>query len=181
MHTLVTLLLLTGSAQASWRQVTAAAPWSARSDPQLALFKGKLLLFGGHANNDYYNDVWSSADGGATWKQLPAAPWKARSYHTSKVFGDELFLVGGHDNSTFFNDVWKTSDGLTWHQVSEHAEWCPRAATALQVRENKMFIMGGSTGLLKVSRLQVTQLVQVHTLTDCRLFTVCTSRLAMGR
>jgi hypothetical protein len=91
-------LLLVGNTLANWKQLAAEAPWSARSDPQLALFKGKLLLFGGHANNDYFNDVWSSTDGGATWTEQPAAPWKPRSYHTSKVSGDELYLLGGHDN-----------------------------------------------------------------------------------
>lgn len=101
---------------------------------------------GGHANNDYYNDVWSSSDTGKTWERLPDAPWKARSYHTAKVFGDYVYLLAGHDSTTWFNDVWRTKNGSSWESVVGNASWSPRAATALQIRHDQMFLMGGSTG-----------------------------------
>jgi len=142
-------LWLTVSSAQQWTQLTASAPWSARSDPQLVNLNGRLILMGGHANNDYFNDVWESADGGKSWRQLPDAPWEPRSYHTAKVFNQEVYLVAGHNNGSWYNDVWKTPDGTNWHLVTAHAQWSPRAATALQVRRGIMYVFGGSDGLLK--------------------------------
>jgi len=138
-----------GGNTSGWTQVLSAAPWSARSDPQLAILNGTLLLLGGHANSDYYNDVWSSEDAGATWQQRAAAPWAPRSYHTAKVHEGHLYMLGGHNNDTWFNDVWRTADGDSWELVNAHADWTPRAATGLQFRRGRMFVLGGSNGLLK--------------------------------
>lgn len=144
-----TLALAAFSSQA-WTRVLESAPWSARSDPQLAVLRGRILLLGGHANSNYYNDVWASADGGRSWTQQPAPPWKNRSYHTAKVFNDRLYMLGGHDGATWYNDVWKTVDGREWTLVTAAAEWSPRAAAALQfLPDGSMLVMGGSNGLLK--------------------------------
>jgi len=148
---LMLALLPAAAAASAWTQVVAKAPWAGRSDPQLAVLGGRLILLGGHANNKYYNDVWSSADGGRSWVQLlPAAPWSNRSYHTAKVFEDQLFMLGGHNGATWFNDIWSTADGVTWKLVTAAAAWSPRAAAALQfLPDGTMLVMGGSDGLLK--------------------------------
>jgi len=138
------------AATAEWTQVTSSAPWSGRSDPQLVVVPstGALLLLGGHANSNYYNDVWESSDSGKSWIQLLNAPWSGRSYHTAKTDDKWIYLLGGHNKSSWFNDVWRTSDGRAWELVTASAEWSPRAATALQIRRGRMFVMGGSNGLL---------------------------------
>lgn len=145
---LLLTFLLGAQSQSDWTELNPSSPWSVRSDPQLAYLGGRLLLLGGHANNQYYNDVWSSGDGGRTWAQLPNAPWAPRSYHTAKTMGSFLYLLGGHDGNMWYNDVWRTADGSSWTQVTDRAPWKARAATALQVRQGKMYLMGGSDGLL---------------------------------
>lgn len=141
-------MLALATAEASWRQLSSGAPWTKRSDPQLALLGDRLLLLGGHQNNDYYNDVWSSSDGGITWTELAPAPWAPRSYHTAKVWKGKLYLAGGHDADTWYNDVWSTEDGENWECVTSSAAWAPRAAFALQPFGLWIFVMGGSDGLL---------------------------------
>ena len=146
----LTIVLAVEAMLSPWRQLVAAAPWTPRSDPQLAVLGNQLLLLGGHANNKYFNDCWSSADGGNTWSQLPSPPWENRSYHTAKVWNGTLYMLGGHNAKTWFNDVWSTPDGIAWTLVTAKAEWSPRAATALQLLpDGTMFVMGGSNGLLK--------------------------------
>lgn len=147
---LASVALAAAASQAAWKQVLSTAPWSARSDPQLVVLGGRMILLGGHANSDYYNDVWASADGGHSWSQQPTPPWSNRSYHTAKAFGGRLYMIGGHDGTTWYNDVWRTDDGRTWTLVTAAAAWSPRAAAALQfLRDGTMLVMGGSNGLLK--------------------------------
>lgn len=113
-------------------------------------------MAGGHADNNYTNDVWVSPDAGASWKQVLAnstAPWKARSYHSCVALpGGRLLLVAGHAGNEWFNDVWVSgaNDFATWTQVTEQAEFPKRAAGSLQYQATtgKIFYMGGSNGLL---------------------------------
>jgi hypothetical protein len=100
---LASVALAAAASQAAWKQVLSTAPWSARSDPQLVVLGGRMILLGGHANSDYYNDVWASADGGHSWSQQPTPPWSNRSYHTAKAFGGRLYMIGGHDGTTWYN------------------------------------------------------------------------------
>ena len=95
--------LVLASRASAWKRLVAAAPWKPRSDPQLAVLGDRLLLLGGHANNDYFNDCWSSADGGMSWEELPRPPWENRSYHTAKVHNGTLYMLGGHNANTWFN------------------------------------------------------------------------------
>ncbi len=146
----VNIVLWSVAVSSQWRQLLNDAPWSKRSDPQLAVLSNdQLVLMGGHANNEYYNDVWSSVDGGLTWRlELATAPWAPRSYHTAKVFMDRLVLLAGHDQNTWYNDVWASSDGIAWECITPAAAFQPRAAAALQPFGDKIFLMGGSDGLL---------------------------------
>lgn len=139
-----------------WKQVTANASWDARSDACTLVLGSHMVVAGGHANNDYWNDVWRSSDG-ATWEKVLAngtAPWPARSYHSCIVLpGDRILLVGGHAGSQWFNDVWISGPGgdvSKWEMVTEHAAFEPRAAGSLlrQPSTGKLFYMGGSNGLL---------------------------------
>jgi len=177
LKSLALALCMASSSAQQWKQLTAAAPWAGRSDPQLVHLNGKLLLMGGHDGtkaSNYFNDVWQSPDAGKSWQQLPDAPWKPRSYHTVKVFGNEAYLLAGHDNGTWYNDVWKTADGASWELVTAEAEWSPRAATALQVRRGVMYLFGGSNGLLKpIGHGQVMN--DVWRSTDGATWTQCTA------
>jgi len=177
LKSLALALCMASSSAQQWKQLTAAAPWAGRSDPQLVHLNGKLLLMGGHDGtkaSNYFNDVWQSPDAGKSWQQLPDAPWKPRSYHTVKVFGNEAYLLAGHDNGTWYNDVWKTADGASWELVTAEAEWSPRAATALQVHSRALLI-----GL--VERVSMLSRCGVESCTYLGVRMACSSRSVMGR
>merc|ERR1712046_52473 len=94
----------------------------------------------------YFNDVWSSEDGGATWRQVMqdgAAPWTRRWGHQlltgpalhlplAEDREEVLYLIGGnriYDNFTvdIYADVWiGTSDWRSWELVSASAEFGKR-------------------------------------------------------
>lgn len=133
----------------NWEQMTAAAPWSGRAGLMAASLGDAIYVFGGSRNDDsaiigptgppreYFNDVWRSTDGGATWELATAeAPWSARAGGAVAVFEGDLYLLGGEVGFVceplpdceppYFNDVWRTSDGTTWESVTEQAAWSPR-------------------------------------------------------
>ena len=60
LKSLALALCMASSSAQQWKQLTAAAPWAGRSDPQLVHLNGKLLLMGGHDGtkaSNYFNDV----------------------------------------------------------------------------------------------------------------------------
>jgi hypothetical protein len=69
---------------------------------------GSVILFGGNNDTEYLNDVWRSADNGATWTQVtPGAPWTARTFQSSVVMSDGIIVMMGGYNGRFRNDVWR--------------------------------------------------------------------------
>ena len=72
---------------------------------------GNIVLMGGYDNLGIYkNDVWRSADSGATWTQLSVNPdWVARWGHSSIAMPDgSIVLMGGYNNSNVcMNDIWR--------------------------------------------------------------------------
>ena len=70
----------------------------------------------------YDNEVWRSADGGATWDRLtsssPAKRFSPRFRHASTVRGGDIYVIAGRISSTYYNDVWKSPDGVDWTQAA---------------------------------------------------------------
>ena len=126
----------------SWQQVLEHAPWSPRSYQScVVLPQDRLLLVGGHDEDDWFNDVWISGPKSdlTHWEQLHAdAPFSARcaaalQYQDSsgKVFfmagGEGLPRYAGGSGATLYNDVWASSDdGATWELVTENADFKAR-------------------------------------------------------
>ena len=83
----------------------------------------------------YLNDVWSSADGGATWARLTAAaPWVARYQHATAAVGGAVVLTGGYGYVGYLNDVWSSADGgATWALLTAAALWVARSSHATSV------------------------------------------------
>ena len=94
----------------AWKRVSAAAPWTARAGLQAVKLGGRMYVIGGRTPASplipfasvIFNDVWRSADKGASWEQVTDdAPWPARAYFEavtrSRKHGDgkELFVLGG--------------------------------------------------------------------------------------
>jgi hypothetical protein len=113
------------------------------------VFKGRLWVLGGGTydtpktpKRNFYNDVWSTADG-VTWQRhLEHAPWAARQYHDVAVFDNRMWVLEGYSGSNR-NDVWHSADGVTWHQVPG-TPWRPRHAASVFVHNNVLWIVAGN-------------------------------------
>ena len=103
----------------SWVQQTATAPWSGRTDPNIAISSsGAMVLQGGRSYTTqqvWLSDAWLSLDGGATWTLLNGDTALNRS--ASAVVFDAsgyLYLFGGESapNYNWNKDGWKSSYAL---------------------------------------------------------------------
>jgi hypothetical protein len=126
--------------------MTAAAGWTARSGhTSVALPDGNIILVGGTASLRL-NDVWRSADQGATWTQRSG--WTPRSTHSSVALPDgSIVLMGGYDSSTYRRgDVWRSTDqGATWTQMTAYAGWTERNGhSSVAPPDGSIILMGGS-------------------------------------
>lgn len=126
----------------TWTQVTAAAPWAARSGHTAVVYNSRMWILGGVSATSFLNDCWSSADG-ITWTQEPTGPWPGRHGHGSVVFGGKIWVISGrHIATASLNDVW-SYDGASWTQSSTPPEWAARSYFYPAVFNNKMWVFGG--------------------------------------
>jgi PKD repeat protein len=135
----------------TWTQQTASAGWSARYDhSSVAMPDGSIVLMGGvDGGSIYYNDVWRSADNGATWTLMNAsAGWSPRAGHSSVVMPDgSIVLMGG----SYQNDTWRSTDlGKHWTQMSASAGWTAREwHSSVALPDGSIVLMGGDDGTLR--------------------------------
>jgi uncharacterized repeat protein (TIGR01451 family) len=137
----------------TWTQVNTNAGWTPRfGHTSVVMPDGSIVLMGGIT---YYgtlmNDVWRSADNGATWTQItPAAEWPGRNSHSSVVLPDSsIVLMGGElGRGAYGNDVWRSTDnGTTWKKVNTFADWMPRCGhSSVAMPDGSIVLMGGSDG-----------------------------------
>jgi PKD repeat protein len=111
---------------ATWTRMTSNSGWSARHHfTTVAMADGRIVLMGGVENpgSPNKNDVWRSADNGATWTLVNASSgWPPRFVHTSVIMPDRsIVLMGGYNQQMgYTNDVWRSADsGATWTQVKQ--------------------------------------------------------------
>ena len=120
----------------SWVQTAdSSSRFPHRAYASAQVLKGVISLMGGDSGGYLrLNDVWTSADGGRTWRdatQSSTSRFDSRSQHSSVVLGEgdaaELYVIGGQGSggSTFFNDVWKSRDGETWSEVTVDTAFSP--------------------------------------------------------
>ena len=141
-----------------WELVQNTAPWSPRVLHHTLVFKDKVWVIGGqtipqfaHADENFYNDIWSSEDG-AKWELVnESAPFSPRGMiGGSAVFNDKIWILGGGTYDTpntptreFYNDIWCSEDGLKWELVNESAPWTPRQYHEVAVWDNKLWVLEG--------------------------------------
>ena len=136
-----------------WQQVEIKEPcWSPRGMiGGSVVFKDRIWFLGGGTydtpttkQRNYYNDVWSSADG-VNWKQhLEAAPWHPRQYHDVAVFDSRMWVLEGyHQNGGNRKDVWYSPDGTKWTDVP-NTPWKPRHAASVFVFDNALWMVAGN-------------------------------------
>jgi hypothetical protein len=145
----------TSSDGVHWEQIKPQEPyWSARSQMGgQAVFHGRIWVMGGGTRDtpttprrDYYNDVWSSADGIHWTQHLASAPWAPRYYHDVAVFDDRLWVLEGfneHFADTNLKDVWYSADGVNWYELPD-TPWESRHAASVFVFHNALWIAAGN-------------------------------------
>ena len=108
--------------------------WGGSARRSCSQFGGKLWIVAGERGftpNAQLADVWSSADGGATWVEAAAAPaYSARSGHGVVVTpgGARMLLVAGWPQ---LHDLWATTDGVEWTQESDAVWGCTSRSTQI--------------------------------------------------
>jgi len=139
---------------ATWMQVTPRATWPARDEQStVVLPDGSIVLIGGLDNNySLLNDVWRSADDGATWTQMTThAGWPVRSFPgvVAPADGSIVVMGGLGGNGVPMNDVWRsTDDGATWEQVNTSAGWSARAfQKSIALPDGSIVLLGGADGI----------------------------------
>ena len=136
-----------------WQQIELQEPcWLARGMIGGAAVKdGRIWVLGGGTydtpqtpTRKFFNDVWSSADGGQ-WKQHTAkAPWHPRQYHDVAVWDGQLWVMEGyHKEGGNRNDVWYSADGATWTDIP-NTPWKPRHAASLFVYNDALWMVAGN-------------------------------------
>jgi PKD repeat protein len=135
----------------AWTTVNANARWPARNaHSSIVLSDGSIILMGGQNISRFLNDVWRSADNGATWTQVTShAGWSARFCFSSVTMPDDsIVLMGGFNGGSSVNDVWRSEDkGATWTQVRSNADWSEREAhSSVVTRNGSIVLMGGTSG-----------------------------------
>jgi hypothetical protein len=126
------------------------APWAPRDGAAMLPLNGKLYIVGGWdpanpawAPTGTTNEVWESADAGATWVQIlardanpptsgPGARFRPRHIYPGIVHRasdgfEYIYVIGGDqtdpDFPDFPSDVWRTKDGLIWERVAASSLW----------------------------------------------------------
>mmetsp|Transcript_40399 Transcript_40399/g.116110 ORF Transcript_40399/g.116110 Transcript_40399/m.116110 type:complete len:353 (-) Transcript_40399:350-1408(-) len=126
--------------------------------------KGCIYLMGGQTLSEFFNDVWSSCDGGDSWALVRAsAEWQPRAGLGGVLHKNKLFVAGGcHDDvkydpglfRQFYSDVWSSENGgKTWDLVSDSPGWKGRSGPRLVSFQDKLFIVAGEVGFTTKTQL----------------------------
>ena len=138
----------------TWRKDKANnnADWAARDEHQAVVHNGRMYVMGGEkgiTNDDYLNDVWSSADGNSWMLVTMSAAWGGRYEHQAVSHNGRLYVLGGRrykDRShTYYNDVWSSVDGQSWSFEGD-AAWAKRASHSAVSHNGRLYVMGGHDG-----------------------------------
>lgn len=135
-----------------WNEVADNLSWGPRGMiGGAAVFNNRVWILGGGTYDtpqrpfrDFYNDVWSSADG-VTWQQhLASAPWSPRQYHDVAVFDNRMWVLEGYGPAgSNLKDVWYSADGVNWTEVPA-TPWAPRHAASVFVYDDALWMVAGN-------------------------------------
>ncbi len=132
----------------NWTQTTAAAPWTARYEPAVAVYNNKMWFAGGYnaAGGNFPKDVYSSTNGIAWTLETNTAAWPGRLGHQIATYndgsGEKMYLMGGY-TSGYLNDVWVSADGISWTQLTPSASWAGRLTFGGFNYNGQMLVFGG--------------------------------------
>ncbi|MDF1745336.1 MAG: LamG domain-containing protein [Gimesia sp.] len=131
--------------------------WEGRHTAGYVVYKDKMWIVGGDANQGHYQfDVWNSSDG-KSWNYVnkgKPVPWGPRVLHYTLVFNDRIWVMGGQSlpqigggKEVFYRDIWNTTDGINWTQVTPQEPFWPQRGMigGNVVFKDRMWILGGGT------------------------------------
>ena len=131
--------------------------WEGRHTAGYVVFRNKMWIIGGDANQGHYHyDVWNSSNG-RVWDHVNKdrkVPWGPRALHHTLVFRDRIWVMGGQTlpqfapaEERFYNDIWNTADGLNWVKVDTvEPYWSMRGMIGGNaIHRGRMWIIGGGT------------------------------------
>ena len=137
----------------------ATADWEGRHTAGYAVYRDRMWIIGGDANQKHYqSDVWNSVDG-RHWELVnrdKPVPWGPRVLHYTAVHDSRIWVMGGQtmpgfvpgeENEVFYRDVWTTQDGVNWKKI-EPREPCWSARGMIggsAVFRGRIWILGGGT------------------------------------
>lgn len=136
------------------------AHWSARGmiggnvvlDGRMWMLGGGTYDTPGEPERNFYNDVWSSADGVHWQCHVEHAPWHSRQYHDVAAFDGRMWVLEGW-NQENRNDVWHSRDGVRWREVAD-TPWAPRHASSIFVYDNALWVVTGNNMQSDVWKLE---------------------------
>jgi len=133
---------------ATWTEMNASCGWDTRIwHTAVAAKDGSIVLMAGTGgNNTDRNDVWRSADSGATWTELtPHAEWSARDKPACVVMQDDSLVLMGGCAGNHMNDMWRSTDhGATWTKLIPDSGWSKRFLhISLVLPDGSIVLMGG--------------------------------------
>jgi len=136
----------------TWTRVLETAPWAPRGMiGGGAVFQDRMWILGGGTYDtptkparDFYNDVWSSADGVGWQQHTEGAPWAPRQYHEVAVFDNRMWVMEGYNvEGGNRRDVWYSGDGVNWYEVPD-TPWAPRHAASVFVHDDALWMVAGN-------------------------------------
>lgn len=126
--------------------------WEGRHTAGYVVFKDKMWIVGGDANQGHYQyDVWNSENGRDWNKVADSVPWGPRVLHQTFVFQNKIWIMGGQTvpqiapaKEIFYSDLWNSEDGKNWKKVSDNNLWNARGLIGGNiVFNNSIWILGG--------------------------------------
>jgi len=139
------------------RNFDPAGDWEGRHTAGYAVYRNKMWIVGGDANQGHYQfDVWNSADG-KSWTRVNKGrdvPWGPRALHYTVVFKDRIWVMGGQTmpefapaKEKFYRDIWNTTDGVNWQKISPQGPYWPARGMigGSVVFDDRIWILGGGT------------------------------------
>lgn len=145
----------------NWTRVIERAPWSPRGMiGGSAVFQGRIWLLGGGTydtpttpTRNFFNAVWSSADGAHWERHVEHAAWPARQYHEVAVFDNQLWVLEGYGPTGNRSDVHYSPDGVTWRELP-NTPWAPRHAASVFNYRGALWLVAGNNLFSDVWRLR---------------------------
>jgi hypothetical protein len=123
-----------------WERVVEHAPWPARADAHLVVFRDTLWLIGGEPND---SRVWLTNDG-QQWISRATGSLPRANPQGVIAFRNALWVIGHGAWSSATNDVWKSDDGSNWTRVTANAAWPARTGAGFTVLDDRLWVVAGA-------------------------------------